>query len=293
MSSQAEDIIRTTLLDVANTLGVRINIPDETIADLAATIQTEIDRLETVETESFEFLNELALAFRRGEKHARPQYTPVLEGIRAVLARLTDAGRLVSEGGKAEIWQQGYDFGVHDERMSQDVTGGEVAPGRGNPYAASALLPATEPAEESQDIKVMQWDGTRASIDAICKWVNSFDDDLDDHTVTYCFTSTTPDDVFDVFLATLEGDVRVSDGDFIVRDTQGNFYSAEAGPWPTWQRVPEGIKYKSGAKDWVKAEYVNRSGIRMAVVNGEEYPSTTDESKIQGLAPFVAAEVSS
>ncbi|WP_311053100.1 hypothetical protein [Rhodococcus qingshengii] len=146
---KAEDIIRTTLLGVANTLGVRIDIPDETIADLAATLQAEIDRIEAAESESFEFLNELALAFRAAENHPRPQYAPVLEGIRAVLARLTDAGRLVSKGGKAEIWQQGYDFGVHDERMSQDVTGGEVTPGRGNPYATSAPFPATEPAEDA------------------------------------------------------------------------------------------------------------------------------------------------
>ncbi|MDV6273950.1 hypothetical protein R3Q06_10615 [Rhodococcus erythropolis] len=87
------------------------------------------------------------------------------------------------------------------------------------------------------------------------------------------------------------GDVHRMDGEWLgVCDCPaGAPAPTETGPWPTWQRVPEGVKYKSGAKDWVKAEYVNRSGIRMAVVNGEEYPSTTDESKIQGLAPFVAA----
>lgn len=50
-------------------------------------------------TESFEFLNELALAFRRGEKHPRPQHTPILEGIRAVLAHLQSTGRLIPAGG--------------------------------------------------------------------------------------------------------------------------------------------------------------------------------------------------
>ena len=95
MSNLSEDIIRETLLGVANTLGVRIDISDETITDLAATLQTEIDRLEAVETESFEFLNELALAFRAAENHPRPQYAPVLEGVRAVLAHLTAAGRLI------------------------------------------------------------------------------------------------------------------------------------------------------------------------------------------------------
>jgi hypothetical protein len=57
-------------------------------------------------------------------------------------------GMVLTAGDKAGIWQEGYDFGVNDERMSQEATGGEIAPGRGNPYAASALFPATEPAEE-------------------------------------------------------------------------------------------------------------------------------------------------
>lgn len=48
-------------------------------------------------TESFEFLNELALAFRRGEKNARPQHTPILEGVRAVLAHLQSTGRLQAD----------------------------------------------------------------------------------------------------------------------------------------------------------------------------------------------------
>ncbi|MFD6517639.1 hypothetical protein, partial [Rhodococcus sp. NPDC060176] len=83
----------------------------------------------------------------------------VRTGVEQVLAYLQSTGRLVPAGGmaltakeKAEIWQQGYDFGVHDERLSHEVTGGEVAPGRGNPYAASALFPATEPAEVNGNI---------------------------------------------------------------------------------------------------------------------------------------------
>ena len=37
----------------------------------------------------------------------------------------------------AEIWQDGYDSGVHDEFTSQDWTGREVQPNRKNPYRAS------------------------------------------------------------------------------------------------------------------------------------------------------------
>lgn len=146
MSSISEDIIRRTLLGVANTLGVRIDIPDETIADLAATLQAEIDRLEAVETESFEFLNELALAFRAAENHPRPQYAPVLEGVRAVLAHLTAAGRLVPAGGMALTAEQ-----VEDVRTVANcaLQYGNIA-SREAAARLRALFPATEPAEDAK-----------------------------------------------------------------------------------------------------------------------------------------------
>ncbi len=139
--SKAEDIIRETFSGVAKAIGVRIDISDEMITDLAATLQAEIDRIEAAESESFEFLNELALAFRSGEKHARPQYAPVLEGVRAVLAHLTSAGRLVPPGGMALTAEQ-----VEDVRRVMRCGGGlafEAAHAR-----LRALFPATEPAEE-------------------------------------------------------------------------------------------------------------------------------------------------
>ena len=37
----------------------------------------------------------------------------------------------------ADIWQDAYDSGVHDEFTSQDWTGREVQPNRKNPYKAS------------------------------------------------------------------------------------------------------------------------------------------------------------
>jgi len=103
----------------------------------------DTDTEQRSEPESFEFLNELALAFRRGEKNARPQHTPVLEGIRAVLAHLTAAGRLIPAGGMALTAEQ-----VEDVRIvlglngSQDIKVVLDAQAR-----LRALLPATEPAE--------------------------------------------------------------------------------------------------------------------------------------------------
>ncbi|ANQ73195.1 hypothetical protein [Rhodococcus sp. 008] len=150
MSNLSEDIIRTTLLGVANTLGVRIDIPDETIADLAATLQTEIDRLEAVETESFEFLNELALAFRAAENHPRPQYAPVLEGIRAVLAHLTAAGRLLAADEQRLTAEQVEDVRAAREGLRGYRNFDGNARGHVNRLIAAvdALFPATEPAED-------------------------------------------------------------------------------------------------------------------------------------------------
>lgn len=174
-----------------------------------------------------------------------------------------------------------------------------------------------EPAEEEtkaevvQDIEVMQWDGTRKSIQAICDWVNSFDDELDDPTISYCFSSAAPDDVLDVSLTTNEGDfVRVSDGDFIVRDTQGNFYRrdrnayatvAASSPvvvapteteWQTWQEVPDGVVYTSSRTPWHRWKNV-KGERRHKMAAFPESPwgmSGAHEQTMTERAPFVAAE---
>ena len=94
-------------------------------------------------TESFEFLNELALAFRSGEKHARPQHTPVLEGVRAVLAHLQSAGSLLADD--------------ETRLTAEQVEDVEALVATANPYSAPAarlraLFPATEPAEEAPNL---------------------------------------------------------------------------------------------------------------------------------------------
>jgi hypothetical protein len=72
------------------------------------------------------------------------------------------------------------------------------------------------------EIEAMQWDGTRVSIDAICDWVNGGDDNYDDPTITYCYSGV--DDVNDVRIWTLEGDLNVSPNDYVIRGVQGEFY---------------------------------------------------------------------
>lgn len=67
-----------------------------------------------------------------------------------------------------------------------------------------------------------QWDGTRASIEEIAQWANANDDLMDDFTLEYSFTTGT--DVFDVRIATCDGDEVVNPGDWIIRDTAGEFH---------------------------------------------------------------------
>ncbi|BCF84549.1 MULTISPECIES: hypothetical protein [Rhodococcus] len=67
-----------------------------------------------------------------------------------------------------------------------------------------------------------QWDGTRASIEEIAQWANANADLMDDFTLEYSFTTGT--DVFDVRIATENGDEVVSSGDWIIRDTAGEFH---------------------------------------------------------------------
>ncbi|MGC0364785.1 hypothetical protein ABH922_002769 [Rhodococcus sp. 27YEA15] len=240
-----------------------------------------------------------------------------VSAINAVLAELHHQGMLVPAGGLALTAEQ-----VEDVRLVIEA----AKPSGVLAYRLLALFPATEPAEATlnaelkvpapsdesaragkaptAEVEVMQWDGTRKSIQTICDWVNSFDDELDDPTISYCFSSAAPDDVLDVSLATNEGDfVRVSGGDFIVRDTQGNFYrrdrnayaTVDATPpvapapaetdWPTWDAVPEGVKYRSEG-DPRSCYFVNHGGI-IYLASGR--PSTVSEFAMQELAPFVAA----
>lgn len=120
-----------------------------------AHMEAEADRLDTEErtdTESFSFLNELAGAFRSGESNPRPSHFPVLEGIRAVLAHLHSAGRLLADGETPFTAEQ-----VEDVRL---LAHSVVKTNRGAAFEAMdrlrALLPATEPAEERRSFPTIQ-----------------------------------------------------------------------------------------------------------------------------------------
>lgn len=102
----------------------------------------QVDRIESIDAESFSFLNELARAFRSGESNPRPSHFPVLEGVRAVLAHLQSAGRLLADDETRLTAEQVEDVRALvwlDGRRNFDAF-----------YRLRALFPATEPAEEPQ-----------------------------------------------------------------------------------------------------------------------------------------------
>ncbi|MGR6028990.1 hypothetical protein ACS7JX_19080 [Rhodococcus erythropolis] len=103
-------------------------------------------------TESFSFLNELALAFRAAENHPRPQYAPVLEGIRAVLAHLQSTGRLIPAGGMALTAERVEDVRLLLGKATTEYGAMELTAAWAR---LRALLPATEPAEE--ETKADRW----------------------------------------------------------------------------------------------------------------------------------------
>lgn len=74
-------------------------------------------------------------------------------------------------------------------------------------------------------IEARQWDGTRASIEALCRWVNDTDRDGDP---ILSFEFIDMDDVLgEPVIFTLEGDLRVSVGSWIIKGVQGEFYACE------------------------------------------------------------------
>ena len=69
------------------------------------------------------------------------------------------------------------------------------------------------------EIDAMQWDGSREAIDACCQWVNA---GAEEPILDYIFFGS--NDVKDVQIATLEGYMSVSPGDWIIKGVQGEFY---------------------------------------------------------------------
>lgn len=76
-------------------------------------------------------------------------------------------------------------------------------------------------------IEAARFDGSRASIEAICRWANDCRLADEDPWITYTFTG--PDDVHDVLVDTLEGHMSVSPGDYVIKGVQGEFYPCKPG----------------------------------------------------------------
>ena len=85
-------------------------------------------------------------------------------------------------------------------------------------------------------IEAMRWDGTRQSIDAICRWANDYRPVEEDPWITYVYTGGL-DDVGQILTATagdyvlidtLEGLMRAEPGDWIIKGVKGEFYPCKS-----------------------------------------------------------------
>ena len=72
------------------------------------------------------------------------------------------------------------------------------------------------------EIEAMRWDGSEESIAAICGWANGDFLGADDPTITYLTSG--PGAPFDVRIWTLEGELHVTAGDWVIRGIKGEFY---------------------------------------------------------------------
>lgn len=72
-------------------------------------------------------------------------------------------------------------------------------------------------------IEAMQFDGTAASASKICQWAND-PKCFDDPTVSYIVTDGDSITAEDMIIDTLEGPMRASVGDWIIRGVAGEFY---------------------------------------------------------------------
>lgn len=76
-------------------------------------------------------------------------------------------------------------------------------------------------------VEAMRWDGSRASAEQVCRWVNDRPIEHGEPTMSYVFT--TADDIQDVQIWTLDGLFAVSPGDFIICDVDEEFHLCKPG----------------------------------------------------------------
>lgn len=59
-------------------------------------------------------------------------------------------------------------------------------------------------------------------------------------------------------------------------------------PWPTWQDVPDGVRYQSQGRAF---EFVNRDGVRLSVINGRVTRACIlRHEAVNSIAPFVRVD---
>ena len=85
-------------------------------------------------------------------------------------------------------------------------------------------------------IEAFHWDGSRTAIDIAIRWVNACATESDPF-LTY--TINTFDGVLDAQIWTLEGPLRVSPGDWIIKGVKGEFYPCKPDIFDaTYESVP-------------------------------------------------------
>lgn len=101
--------------------------------------------------------------------------------------------------------------------------------------AVPPAVPDDEGARAARSgLGAMRWDGTRPSIERLCRWVNDGpppptlpgEEPCDEPLLTYTFTG--PDDVDDVLLAEADDFVRVLPGDVVLRDATNEVHRVPA-----------------------------------------------------------------
>lgn len=99
-------------------------------------------------------------------------------------------------------------------------------------------------------IEAMLWDGSRASVQRLCEWVNSHPEVVPeghepsgDRTISYLTGGKPPlpiDQPYDVRIWTLEGDMEVAPGDWVIKGVAGEFYPCKPGIFAaTYEAVNE------------------------------------------------------
>jgi hypothetical protein len=89
-------------------------------------------------------------------------------------------------------------------------------------------MPAMKYRKKPVVIEAMQFDGTKASADRVCRWANdppNGPNEYGEPNADYTYVTGAADEpVSDLLIDTLEGGMQVSPGDWVIRGIKGEFY---------------------------------------------------------------------